>query len=65
MNILHIDLADWRFSDEEFLKDLAQEGSPPLPHRTVPLPDVHTPRHRPGEIDGAIKALRDVMKGCY
>ena len=64
-NILYIDLADRRFSDEEFLKRLAKEGSPPLATPDRPASGCHPPRHRPRGDRWAIEALRDVMQGCY
>jgi threonine aldolase len=64
-NILYIDLVDRRFSDEEFLTRLAKKG--------VRLSHTGPSRFRmlthygigASEIDAAIKALRDVMQGCY
>jgi threonine aldolase len=64
-NILYIDLADRRFSDEEFLKRLAKKGvrlshTGPSRFRMVTHYGIN-----PREIDGALNALREVMKGCY
>jgi len=64
-NILYIDLADKRFSDEEFLRRLAGKG--------VRLSHTGPARFRmlthygigEAEIDVALKALQEVMQGCY
>ena len=64
-NILYINLVDKRFSDEEFLKRLAEKG--------VRLSHTGPSRFRmlthygigANEIDAALKTLRDVMQGCY
>ena len=64
-NIIYIDLADRRFSDEEFLKRLAKKG--------VRLSHTGPSRFRmlthygigAKEVDTALKALRDVMQDCY
>ncbi|MCL5807001.1 MAG: low-specificity L-threonine aldolase [Deltaproteobacteria bacterium] len=64
-NILYIDLIDRRFSDEEFLKRLAKKG--------VRLSHTGPSRFRmlthygigEKEIDAALKALHNVMQGCY
>jgi threonine aldolase len=63
-NILFIDLDDKRFSDEEFLKRLAEKGvriSHTGPSRFRMLTHVGIGTK---EIDAALKALHDVMQGC-
>ncbi|MBA4422759.1 MAG: low-specificity L-threonine aldolase [Syntrophus sp. (in: bacteria)] len=64
-NILYIDLVDKRFSDEEFLKRLAKmrvrlSHTGPSRFRMLTHYGIGT-----NEIDAALKALRDVMQGCY
>jgi threonine aldolase len=64
-NILYIDLVDKRFSDEEFLKRLAKKRvrlshTGPSRFRMLTHYGIGT-----NEIDAALKALRDVMQGCY
>jgi threonine aldolase len=64
-NILYIDLIDRRFSDEQFMARLDKKG--------VRLSHTGPARFRmlthygigAAEIDAALEALRDVMKGCY
>jgi threonine aldolase len=64
-NILYVDLVDKRFSDEEFLKRLAGKG--------VRLSHTGPARFRMlthygiggSEIDAALKALQEVMQGCF
>ncbi len=64
-NILYIDLVDRRFSDEEFMKRLAKKGVR-LSH-TGPSRFRMLTHYGIGikEIDAALKALQDVMQGCY
>jgi threonine aldolase len=64
-NILYVDLVNKRFSDEEFLRRLAGKG--------IRLSHTGPARFRMlthygiggGEIDVALKAMREVMQGCY
>jgi threonine aldolase len=64
-NILYIDLVDKRFSDEEFMRRLAGKG--------IRLSHTGPARFRmlthygigEAEIDAALKALQEVMQGCY
>lgn len=64
-NILYIDLVDKRFPDEEFLRRLAEKG--------VRLSHTGPARFRmlthygigKGEVDAALQALQEVMRGCY
>jgi threonine aldolase len=64
-NILYLDLIDRRFSDEEFLKRLAVKGVR-LSH-TGPSRFRMLTHHGIGEaeIDAALKAIKEVMQGCY
>ena len=64
-NILYADLVDRRFSDEEFLRRLAKKGlrvSHTGPARFRMLTHYGIGK---AEIDTALKALKEVMQGCY